>query len=178
MFLRVYDSDGFLFHHETDTIQTSKVRPMDVWGFKSLRSKQTHCSSLVPIPRFVWPTIKMTDAKSFPVTEAQLTALFLQSIFYGILLVTFGFSTRALFTYRGRLKRSKEINWLVVVVTFISLCIASLDLSLVYYGNMRAFVFYQGKGGPTAEFTRISSWINITKVRIFIKKLFLKFNQL
>lgn len=106
----------------------------------------------------------MTDSLTFPVPEAQLTSLFLSSIFYGILLVTFGFCLHALLSYNGRMRTASEIHWLMLSVTILAFIIGTFDLALNYYNNLKAFVFYTGKGGAMAEFANISDWVNVTKV--------------
>ncbi|KAF9531399.1 hypothetical protein CPB83DRAFT_809063 [Crepidotus variabilis] len=99
----------------------------------------------------------------FPVTEAQLTGMFLESICFGVLLVTLGFCLQVLFTYKGRLKRLDEVNWLMVSVTAFSFVIAVFDISIGFYHNLKIFVFLQVKGDPAEEFANISDWVNVAR---------------
>lgn len=111
-------------------------------------------------------TILMSNDTTFSVTEAQLSALLLESIFYGILLVSFGFCLHALFTYRdrGNLRRFKDISWLMVAVSAVSFCISSLNIALAFYNNTRAFILYTGEGGPEEAFSATPHWLTLTKV--------------
>jgi hypothetical protein len=100
----------------------------------------------------------------FPITEAQLVGLFCESITFGIYLATFPHCIQALFVNRtGSLKRSSDVNWPMVLVAATLLSIATLDICLGFYHNLKAFIFYTGPGGPTQEFTNISDWINVMK---------------
>ncbi|KAF9527335.1 hypothetical protein CPB83DRAFT_768600 [Crepidotus variabilis] len=103
----------------------------------------------------------MPDALSVSLT--QLTGMFVQAIFFGVLMVTFGFCLNSLFTYRGRMKRSREVNWLMVSFTTLSFVLAVFDLCLAFYLNLEVFVFLQGKVDPAKAFSSTSSWISITK---------------
>ena len=104
----------------------------------------------------------MSDEK-FPVDEAQIIALFMESVVYGIYLVTLAACVRALFWDTQGFKRN--INWAMVVVTGTMAIFATLDLALGLRHNLDAFVFYKGPGGPSAEFDDISYWVNVMKVR-------------
>lgn len=106
----------------------------------------------------------MADSSTFPVTEAQLTSLFLQSICYGVLVITFGFCLHSLLNRDGRLRKSSEIHWLMLGVTIFAFILSSFDLALNFYNNLKAFVFYTGKGGPIEVFSKISDWVNVSKV--------------
>lgn len=100
---------------------------------------------------------------SFPVDEAQLVALFMEAIAYGVYLVTLGICARALFWDRLGLRRT--VNWPMVVVVVLMAVFATIDVALGLRHNLDAFVFYHGPGGPDGEFDNISEWINVMKVR-------------
>lgn len=98
----------------------------------------------------------------FPVDEAQIVALFMESIAYGIYLVTLGLCARRLFwDYQG-LRRT--VNWPMVVVAALMSVFATLDVALGLRHNLDAFIFYSGPGGADGEFDDISNWVNVMKV--------------
>jgi len=107
----------------------------------------------------------MAASAEFPITEAQLTGLFVEAVVFGIHIVTFGFCMHALLTDNGRKKRWRDVRWVMVVVAVALFVIATFDLALGFYHNIKAFVFYTGQGGALAQFMNISDWINVCKVR-------------
>ena len=99
----------------------------------------------------------------FPVDEAQLVALFMESVTYGIYLVTLGICAHVLFWDRQGLRQ--RINWSMVTVVTLMAVFSTLDVALGLRHNLDAFIFYTGPGGPDGEFDNISNWVNVMKVR-------------
>ena len=106
----------------------------------------------------------MAAAARFPVDEAQIVALFMEAVAYGVYLVTLGLCVRALFW--GRAGRKERINWPLVVVAALMAVFATLDVAFGLRHNLDAFIFYKGPGGADAEFEDISYWVNVMKVRL------------
>ncbi|CAA7268856.1 unnamed protein product [Cyclocybe aegerita] len=102
-------------------------------------------------------------ADPFPITEAQLTGLFVESILFGVHMVSLGYCLQALMSTKTRWRRSSEINWPMVAISCALFANAAFDVSLGFYHNMKAFVFYTGPGGAAAKFTDISNWVNVLK---------------
>ena len=100
---------------------------------------------------------------AFPVDEAEIVAMFAGCVSYGIYLVTFGMCIHALFW--GPTGRKERYNWSLVAVAAGMFIFATLDIAFALRHNLDAFIFYQGPGGPTAEFEDISDWVNVMKVR-------------
>ncbi len=100
---------------------------------------------------------------SFPAAEAQVVALFMESIAYGVYVVTLGIACRVLFFDNQGMK--KRVNWSMVVVVALMAIFSTLDVSLGLRHNLDAFIFYKGPGGPDAEFDNISYWVNVMKVK-------------
>ncbi|GJE85142.1 hypothetical protein PsYK624_012200 [Phanerochaete sordida] len=100
-------------------------------------------------------------SEKFPVTEAQLVALFMEAVTYGIYVVTFTRCAYVLFFDRQGIKQT--INWPMVVVMALMAIFTTLDLALGLRHNLDAFVFYHGAGGAAAEFDNISYWVNVMK---------------
>ncbi|KIP05679.1 hypothetical protein PHLGIDRAFT_119583, partial [Phlebiopsis gigantea 11061_1 CR5-6] len=98
-------------------------------------------------------------AARFPVAEAQIVALFMEAVAYGLYLVTLGLCVRALFWGRRRERR----NWPLVVVAALMALFATLDVAFGLRHNLDAFIFYTGPGGADAEFEDISYWVNVMK---------------
>jgi hypothetical protein len=107
---------------------------------------------------------------AFPVAEAQLVALFMEAVTYGMYTVTLAICVRALFWDRQGLKHN--INWPMVAVTVLMAAFSTLDVALGLKHNLEAFIFYAGPGGAAAEFDDISYWVNVMKVRLHFLSLF------
>lgn len=101
-------------------------------------------------------------ADSFPVDEAQIVALFMECIAYGIYLVTLGMTIRALFW--GRSGKKERYNWTLIIVAALMFIFATFDVAFGLRHNLDAFIFYKGPGGAIAEFEDISYWVNVMKV--------------
>ncbi|EPS95147.1 hypothetical protein FOMPIDRAFT_131222 [Fomitopsis schrenkii] len=98
---------------------------------------------------------------AFPIAEAQLTALFLQSIAYGIHVVTFA---ACIYAWLSRSRASSVSGrWLWMAVATALFIVGTIDVSFNFYHNLVAFIFYTGPGGPTGEFESFSSWINVIR---------------
>ncbi|KAJ6566306.1 hypothetical protein B0H19DRAFT_871660, partial [Mycena capillaripes] len=85
----------------------------------------------------------------------------LESIFWGIYVVTLGFCLKALLRTQNRWKRPAEISKPMLVVTVLMGCIATFDMCLTFAINLNAFVFYHGPGGPKAAFDNTSGWMDV-----------------
>ncbi|KAJ7719942.1 hypothetical protein B0H16DRAFT_1386994 [Mycena metata] len=102
--------------------------------------------------------------EDIPITEAQILGLFLESVFWGMYLITFVYCLRTLlFGLNFEIKRPSEINWPMVVITLLMCVLATLDTAVGLLHLIQAFVLYTGPGGPTEEFSNISDWINVVK---------------
>ncbi|KAJ6629582.1 hypothetical protein B0H10DRAFT_1985979 [Mycena sp. CBHHK59/15] len=100
---------------------------------------------------------------SFPLTDVQSYGLFLESVFYGVYLVTCGFCAQALFTTQQRLRRCSELNWAMIIVMSTIFAIATVDVVLQFFRNLRTFATADGPGDATKDFTNISDPINVVK---------------
>lgn len=109
--------------------------------------------------------------ETFGITAAQTVAVFIESVLYGIYLVSLGYCLRALLfdPHSHGLQWKKEINFVMLTVTLLLWVVSTLDLALGLRHNLEAFVYYSGPGGPTAVFLEISSWINIMKASELLK---------
>ncbi|EKM60639.1 uncharacterized protein PHACADRAFT_246673 [Phanerochaete carnosa HHB-10118-sp] len=94
----------------------------------------------------------------------------MESVAYGIFLVTFGLCVKALLCVRDQLvlKPLKDVNWGMFCVAVLMLIFATFDVAFGLRHNLDAFIFYTGPGGPTAEFQDLRSWINIMKTVDFV----------
>ncbi|KAF9528352.1 hypothetical protein CPB83DRAFT_854456 [Crepidotus variabilis] len=104
----------------------------------------------------------------FSIEAAKLTGLFLESILFGGLLISYAFCLETLFFNKGRRKPPADVNWPMVAVSSILLGVATMDLSLGFYHVLKAFVFLNGEGGAVTVFADISNWVNITRSTTFI----------
>ncbi|TFK39227.1 hypothetical protein BDQ12DRAFT_744594 [Crucibulum laeve] len=97
------------------------------------------------------------------ITEAHLLGLFVQSLCFGVYLVTAGFTIPPLLCTGNRFRRSREVNW-VMLLGASALCIfITFDMVLSFYHSLLAFVSATGPDAATGSYTDISSWINVTK---------------
>lgn len=101
-----------------------------------------------------------------PIDEAQIVALFMEAVAYGIYLVTLGMCLHALFL--GNTGRKERYNWPLIVVALTMFLFATFDVAFGLRHNLDAFIFYKGSGGPTEEFKDISYWVNVMKVRKYL----------
>ena len=102
---------------------------------------------------------------SFPVDEAQIVALFMESVFYGIYLVTLAQCLRALLWSPLENKFKSRLNWPMLVVTILLAVFATLDAAFGLRHLLDAFIFWKGPGGAIEELNNISYWVNVMKVR-------------
>ncbi|KAF9814806.1 hypothetical protein IEO21_04914 [Rhodonia placenta] len=98
---------------------------------------------------------------TFPIAEAQLVALFMQSVTYGIHAVTFSVCIWKLI---DKLRSGKgHVNWPWIFVAVALFTIGTVDVSFNLYHNLSAFILYKGPGGAEEEFMAFSSWINVMR---------------
>lgn len=102
--------------------------------------------------------------EKFGVTEAQIVGLFMESVFYGIYLITFFSCISVLLVKEGRMKPWSSINKTMVVAALLMLLFGSLDVAFGLRHNLDAFVYQFAKGvQPKDEFAKISKWVNVMK---------------
>ncbi|TFK39236.1 hypothetical protein BDQ12DRAFT_744628 [Crucibulum laeve] len=96
------------------------------------------------------------------ITAAHLWGLFIQSLCFGVYLVTVGFTIPPLLRTGNRFRRSRELNW-VMLFGALSCIFITFDMVLSFYHSLLAFVYTTGTDAATRSYTDISSWINVTK---------------
>ncbi|KAF8999416.1 hypothetical protein BDQ17DRAFT_1246613 [Cyathus striatus] len=99
----------------------------------------------------------------FSTTEAHIVGFFVQSILFGVFMVTVGFTGKALLLREGKLRKMHQINWILVGGEVTLCALSTLDIALALYHAILAFVLYKGPGGAANIYNDISSWINILK---------------
>ncbi|PIL34431.1 hypothetical protein GSI_03206 [Ganoderma sinense ZZ0214-1] len=100
-------------------------------------------------------------ADSFPVDVAQLVALFMESILYGIFLVSFGMCMYVMLVKtRSRRQGKRIVFFIVALLLFV---FATLDVSIQLRHVLYAFIWYRGPGGAIGEFSDLSYWLNAMK---------------
>ncbi|KAH8105362.1 hypothetical protein BXZ70DRAFT_1043500 [Cristinia sonorae] len=110
-------------------------------------------------------------ADDFPIDVAQIVALFLESVFYGIYLVTFGLCVNVLlFSEHTRPGGDRKYRLLspFFIVALLLFIIATLDEALLLRHVLDAFIWYKGAGGAKAEFADISYWVNVMKTVCYV----------
>ncbi|TFY68961.1 hypothetical protein EVJ58_g701 [Rhodofomes roseus] len=97
----------------------------------------------------------------FPISEAQLVALFAESIAYGMHVVTFAF---CMYSWVHRSKASQSArSWPWMSIAIALFIVGTLDVSFNLYHNIIAFILYTGPGGANGEFEKLSNWVNVMR---------------
>ena len=100
----------------------------------------------------------------YPIAEAELVALFVQSVTFGAHAVTF---VICMHRWLRRLKtpdpNSKTWPWVVVAVALFG--IGAVDVILNFYHNLAVFVF-RDPAEASSHFRMISEWINTVRVSV------------
>jgi len=106
----------------------------------------------------------MDPEKQFPITAAQLSGNFCETLFYGMYLVTCCFCARTLLlTGEGREERwlrLNEIRWMMASIAVTLFVISTFDVAIGLLHNFHAFV---DAPDATKEFFNIADWINIAR---------------
>jgi hypothetical protein len=98
----------------------------------------------------------------FPLTEAELVALFMECIVYGIYLVTLYMTARVLLW--DPVGRRKKFNWPMVIVMGLMAVFATLDVAMGLKRNVDAFVSSDGPESAEQKFADMSNWASVIKV--------------
>ena len=108
----------------------------------------------------------------FPLDTAQIVALFMTSIFYGILLTTFVGCMRVLLWSRTeqRLKSLDKINFAMLIPALLMFIFASLDISFDLRQNVQAFVESED---AIEEFEKTSNWLVYMKMVDYVIQTFI-----
>ncbi|KAJ3553802.1 hypothetical protein NM688_g3424 [Phlebia brevispora] len=106
------------------------------------------------------------------IEEASLIGLFMETLGYGITLVSSGYCLRLLLCQTGRivLKPTHEIRWWAVNVVIVMTTIHTLDLAVNLRQNLRAFVWANGLGPNIAAaiFNDKAGWPNIMRTILYV----------
>ncbi|EED78466.1 predicted protein [Postia placenta Mad-698-R] len=97
----------------------------------------------------------------FPIDEAQLVALFMQSVTYGVHVVTFTICMWKLVKKFRSGQGSAHWPWTVIAIALFAN--GTVDVSFNLYHNLIAFIFYRGNGGAEEEFTASTTWLNLIR---------------
>lgn len=107
---------------------------------------------------------------TFPIDAAQVVGLFMESVFYGIFLVSFFGCMRALLWSEGWFKPIQMINKKMFIAAMTMFIFASLDVAFGLRHNLVAFIQFQGD--PIVEFTKTSNWLNVMKMVCYVAQTF------
>ena len=98
------------------------------------------------------------------IDRAQFTGLVLETLFFGIYLVTlFPFFKALLWRDDSGFFPLRSIRWTMLIVGLIFATFNILDFSLEFYRVLHAFTM--SPNGAIADFSNISDWKNIVTVR-------------
>lgn len=99
------------------------------------------------------------------VTEWQLLALFLASMFWGFHLLIYLSCLRSLLFDRDGLKPRHRVDMRMVSVASVFLVLAGLDEGLLVYAIISAFSGFIGPKGGEEALNRVSNVVPTTRVR-------------
>jgi hypothetical protein len=102
----------------------------------------------------------------FLIDSAQIVGLFMETLLYGVYLVTLGQCLHALLwsPAEHRFRAKNKIHWPMLVAAILMFTFATLDVAFGLRHNLDAFVYYTGPGGAKEELENISYWVNVMKV--------------
>ncbi|KAJ8502545.1 hypothetical protein ONZ45_g11651 [Pleurotus djamor] len=109
-------------------------------------------------------------AAKFPIDTAQIVALFLESVLYGVYLVTFIACIKVLLWYNGRLKSWPALNKGMFIAALAMFIFASMDVGFGLNNNIEAFVRFVGD--PEDHFNDIGEWTNVMKMANYVAQTF------
>ncbi|EIN08911.1 hypothetical protein PUNSTDRAFT_67851 [Punctularia strigosozonata HHB-11173 SS5] len=95
---------------------------------------------------------------TFTFAEAKITALFVESIVYGVFLATSFFTFRAL-VRRRRTPKPGPVRWPFATVAFMLFICGTLNVLMHFKLAVDGLVLYAGTGGPDAGFFQDSGFI-------------------
>lgn len=100
------------------------------------------------------------------IDEAVLIGLFCEGVLYGVFMITFAETLRALISKSGSFQTAKTLRRTFLAVTCSFFIVATLDLIINLVHALDAFVHHQGVGGASQYFANIAYWTNspVTKV--------------
>ncbi|RPD53973.1 hypothetical protein L227DRAFT_512399 [Lentinus tigrinus ALCF2SS1-6] len=97
-----------------------------------------------------------------PLDKAYLTAIWLETLFYGINICLFGS-----YVYILRFRRTRKITPIIFWVAVLMFCFSTTHVSLGFYRLIRGFIDLRDQpGGPGAYFSDVSTPPNVAKVTI------------
>ncbi|KAJ3995886.1 hypothetical protein F5050DRAFT_1572654 [Lentinula boryana] len=120
----------------------------------------------------------MSDA-DFPVDTAQIVALFMESVTYGVFLTTFMMCLHGLLyspTHRFHLKPYFKVNYRMLIAAYLMFIFASLDVAFGLCHNINAFVIMNGNGNGSENaekvFGDMGNWLNVMKFVNYVVQTF------
>lgn len=116
------------------------------------------------LPKFPSLVDLSSTMAMLPIDEAQLISLVLESITYGVFLVTFGMCFRELLMSRSGTLKQRACNWPLVVVASLMFILETMNIICSIKFNHDAFIRYKGPGGASVIFHKISYTVNVMKV--------------
>lgn len=102
---------------------------------------------------------------SFPINLAQLVAFFMESVAWGIQIITFTQCIWALFEADKSVGGRRNVNVTLLTYAVALFVWGTLDISFAAFRNITAFVYYMGPGGSIEIFSQISNYVTVLRVR-------------
>ncbi|KAI0708198.1 hypothetical protein C8T65DRAFT_708585 [Cerioporus squamosus] len=97
-----------------------------------------------------------------PLDKAYLTAIWLETLFYGINICLFGS-----YVYILQFRRTRKVTPVIFWVAVLMFCFSTIHVSLGFYRLIRGFIDLRDlPGGPGAYFSDVSTPPNVAKVTI------------
>ncbi|KAJ7431323.1 hypothetical protein FB451DRAFT_1157165 [Mycena latifolia] len=107
-------------------------------------------------------------APPFLIDSAQIVGLFMETLLYGVYLVTLVPCLYALLWSPADHHFKNRIHWSMLTAAILMFTFATLDVTFGLRHNLDAFVYYTGPGGAKEELENISYWVNVMKTADYV----------
>ncbi|TFK31708.1 hypothetical protein BDQ12DRAFT_94044 [Crucibulum laeve] len=109
----------------------------------------------------------MADQK-FSIAQARMAEVLVESITYGMYLVSFGYTVRTLLWTSKRWRRLNEINYWMMLVSFVMFLNATIAVASIFCMSWRAFVTPPEAGGGISSFADISDRCSVAETVVLL----------
>ncbi|TFK21684.1 hypothetical protein FA15DRAFT_672304 [Coprinopsis marcescibilis] len=114
----------------------------------------------------------MASREAFPIDAAQIVGMFMESVFFGVYLVTFVRCVKVLFWRDGAFKPWHRMHHKMIVAAFLMCIFASLDVAFHLRHILEVFVGVQDSKSVIDAFNDTSYWINVMKMACYVAQTF------
>jgi len=114
----------------------------------------------------------MSATEAFPIDAAQIVGVFMESVFYGIFLVTFVSCMKTLLWKDGHVKPVRTMHYKMIIAAILMFIFATMDVAFHLQHNLDAFVGAPDHQAVLDHFNDTSNWINVMKMAAYVAQTF------